>query len=114
MVLKLGVADTGCLSRDPDPDFLPIPDPGSRIPDPKSSTKERGEKKICCHTFFCSRKFHKTENDLIFEMPKKNFWPSFLRIIELFTQKFVTKLLKIWVWDPGSGSSGQKGTGSQI
>jgi hypothetical protein len=31
------VADPGCLSR--------IPDPGSRIPDPKTATKERGEKK---------------------------------------------------------------------
>jgi hypothetical protein len=28
----------------PDPDFFPIPDPGSRIPDPKTATKERGEK----------------------------------------------------------------------
>jgi hypothetical protein len=27
------------------------------------------------------------------------------RIIELFTQKFVTKLLKIWVWDSGSGKN---------
>ncbi len=28
--------------------------PGSRIPDPKTATKERGEKKISCHTFLCS------------------------------------------------------------
>jgi hypothetical protein len=45
-------------------------------------------------------------------------------MIELFTQKIVTKLSKIWVWDPGSeirkkpipdpGSRGQKGTGSRI
>ncbi len=35
-------------------------------------------------------------------MPKKNIWASFQRIIELFTQKFVTKLSKIWAWDPGS------------
>jgi hypothetical protein len=35
-------------------------------------------------------------------MLKKNIWASFQRIIELFTQKFVTKLLKIWGWDPGS------------
>jgi hypothetical protein len=27
---------------------------------------------------------------------------SYLRITELFTQKFVTNLPKIWVWDPGS------------
>jgi hypothetical protein len=48
------VEDRGCLSRIPDPDFYP-----SRIPDPKTATKERGEKKICCHTLFCSHKFHK-------------------------------------------------------
>jgi hypothetical protein len=32
----------------PDPDFYPsrIQDPGSRIPDPKTATKERGEKKF--------------------------------------------------------------------
>ncbi len=44
------VADPGCLSRIPDPDFYP-----SRIPD-----------------------------------------------LGFFTQKIVTKLSKIWVWDPGS------------
>jgi hypothetical protein len=27
---------------------------------------------------------------------------NFQRIMELFTQKIVTKLSKIWVWDPGS------------
>jgi hypothetical protein len=42
------VADPGCLSRIPDPDFYPsrITDHGSRIPDPKTATKERGEKKF--------------------------------------------------------------------
>jgi hypothetical protein len=29
-------------------------------------------------------------------------WASFQRIIELITQKIVTKLSKIWVWDSGS------------
>jgi hypothetical protein len=67
--------------------FLPIPDPGS-----KNLNKREGRKKICCHTFFCSHKFHKIENYFIFEMMKKKIWPSFQRIIELFTQKFVTKL----------------------
>jgi hypothetical protein len=37
-------------------------------------------------------------------MLKKKIWASFLRIKgELFTQKFVTKLSKIWVCDPGYG-----------
>jgi hypothetical protein len=55
-------------------------------------------------------------------MLKKKIWANFQRIIELFTQKIVTKLYKIWVRDPGSrkkpipdpGSRGQKGTGSRI
>jgi hypothetical protein len=33
---------------------------------------------------------------------KKKIWPNFQRFIELFTQKIVTKLFKIRVWDPGS------------
>jgi hypothetical protein len=62
---------------------------------------------------------------------KKKILANFQRIFELFTQKIVTKLSKIWVrdpgseiWDPGSGknlfripdlgSRGQKGTGSRI
>jgi hypothetical protein len=38
-------------------------------------------------------------------LKKKKIWPNFQRIIELFTQKIVTKLSKIWVWDPGSGKN---------
>jgi hypothetical protein len=38
-------------------------------------------------------------------MLKKNIWANFQRIIALFTQKIVTKLSKIWVWDPGSGKN---------
>jgi hypothetical protein len=92
------VADPGCLSRIPDPDFYPsrISDPGS-----KNSNKERGEKK-CCHNFLCSQKFHKIENYFSFEVLKKKM-ANFLRIMELLTQKIVTKLSKIWVWDPRSG-----------
>jgi hypothetical protein len=36
---------------------------------------------------------------------KKKFqkiWANFQRFIKLFTQKIVTNLSKIWVWDPGS------------
>jgi hypothetical protein len=63
-----------------DPDFYP--DPGTRIPDPKTATKERGEK-ISCHTFVCSHKFCKIENYFIFEMLKKKIWGNFQKIIEL-------------------------------
>jgi hypothetical protein len=35
-------------------------------------------------------------------MLNKTIWVNFQRIIELFTQKIVPKLSKIWVLDPGS------------
>ncbi len=46
--IEFSVADPGYLSWIPDPDFYPsrIPDLGFRIPDPKTATKERGEKKF--------------------------------------------------------------------
>jgi hypothetical protein len=55
------VADPGCLSRIPDPDFYPsrIPDPGSWIPDPKTATKERGEKKFVVIPFYVATNFTK-------------------------------------------------------
>jgi hypothetical protein len=46
--------------------------------------------------------FPKIENYFIFGMLKKKIWANFQRIIELFIQKIVTKLSKIWVWDLGS------------
>ncbi len=81
-----------------------ISDPGSRISDPgsKNSNERQGCNKIYCHTFFWSHKVHKIDLFFIFEMSKKKIWTNFQRIIELFTQKIVTKLSKIWVWDPGS------------
>ncbi len=83
----------------PDPGswFLPNPDPGS-----KNSNKRERWKKISCHTFLCSHKFHKIVNYFSFEVLKKKIWANFQRIIELFTKKIVKKLLKIWSWDPGS------------
>ncbi len=57
-------------------------------------------------------------------MLKKKIWANFQRFIGLLTQKIVIKLLKIWVWDPGSvirkkpipdpGSRDKKSTGSRI
>jgi hypothetical protein len=89
------VADLGCLSRFPDPGFYPsrIPDLGSRIPYPgsKISNIREGCKKLVV-IFFCSHKFHKIVNYFIFEMLKKKIWANYQRLIELFTQKIVTKL----------------------
>jgi hypothetical protein len=65
--------------RNPDPYFCP-----SRNPDPKTAT-EKGVKKISCHTFFCSHKYHKIENYFICEQIVR----------ELFTQIIVIKLSNI-------------------
>jgi hypothetical protein len=92
---------------------------GSRIPDPKTATKERGEKNLLSYLFFVATKIIK-----FLKFVRKKMCADFQRIIELFTQKIVTMLSKIWVWDPGfgirkkpipdPGSRGQKGTESRI
>ncbi len=79
----------------PDPDFYP-----SRIS--KNSNKREGGKN-CCYTFLCSHKFHKIAHYFSFDVLKKKIWANFQRIMVLFTQKIVTKLSKIWLWDPRSG-----------
>jgi hypothetical protein len=99
----------------PDPDFYPflIPDLGSRIPDLKTATKERGEKKISCQTLSCSHKFHKIVK----------IWASFQRIIYFLSKNLSlsSKKYGVGIRDPEknySGSrirvQGQKGTGSRI
>ncbi len=87
----------------PDPDFYPsrIWDLGSRIQ--KQQQKTGVKKNLLNH--FCSHKFHKTQFYFIFDMLKKKIWPNFPRIIEVFTQKIVTKPSNIWGWDPGSGKT---------
>jgi hypothetical protein len=85
-------------------DVTSVADPGclSRIPDPKTATKERGEKKLDVKPFYVATKFIKIVNYFSFEVLKKKIWANFQRIIELFTKKIVIKLFKIWSWDPGS------------
>jgi hypothetical protein len=68
------VADPGCLFRIPDPDFHP-----SRIPDPKTATKERGD--LMSYLFMYSHKFHKIVHYFTFEVLKKKIWAYFQRII---------------------------------
>jgi hypothetical protein len=52
----------------PDPDIYPfrIPDPGSRIPDPKTATKESGENKFV-NPFFVAINFTKLKIILFFK-----------------------------------------------
>ncbi len=63
----------------PDPEFYPsrISDLGSRI---QKQQRKKGVKKISCHTFFCSHKFHKIENYFIFETLKKKICANFKEI----------------------------------
>ncbi len=77
----------------PDPDFYP-----SRILDPRSknSNERKGWNNLLSYLFLSPQisqngKFFFN----FFEMLKK----------KIFTQKFVTNLSKLWVWDPGSGSA---------
>jgi hypothetical protein len=75
----ISVADPGCLSRIPDPDFYPsrIPDLGSPI---QKQQQKREVKKISCHTFLCSHKFHKIANYFSFEVLKKKIWANFQKL----------------------------------
>ena len=90
-VRQCSVADLGCLSRNPDPDMCP-----PRSPDPTPAKKKEG--KIFCSPFF-SHKYHKIENDFIFDQVKTKICANSLRIIVLFTQKLSLSS------DPGSGSA---------
>ena len=86
--------DPGCLSR-----ILIVTYPGSWIPDLGSRIQEqlqkRGVKKNFCQQFFCNHKFNKMYNYSNFEVLKKTILAKFQRIMELFTQKVVTKLAKM-------------------
>jgi hypothetical protein len=66
----------------PDPDSCP-----SRIQDPRTATKERGEKFVVPPFLY-----HKIENYFIFELAKKKIWAVLQRILELFTPKIIIKL----------------------
>jgi len=79
--------------------------PGSRIPDPKTATKERGEKNLDVKPFLCSHKFHKIAHYFRIDVLMKKIWANFQRVIELFTKKIVNKISKLWILDPGSGKN---------
>jgi hypothetical protein len=54
-----------------------IPDLGSRIPDPKTATKERGEKKLDVKPFYVATKLNKIVNYFSLEVLKKKFGSIF-------------------------------------
>jgi hypothetical protein len=82
-----------------------IPDPGSSIPDPATTTKEEGEK-LMSYLFY-SRKFH-IKIFFIFEYVRRNLEPVDIEL-KYFYPKIVIKLLKIrlgvGIRDPGSGKT---------
>jgi hypothetical protein len=61
-------------------------DPGSRIP---KQQQKRGLKKISCHSFFCSHKFHKIDNYFSFEMLKKKFGSIFKELYNFLPKKLL-------------------------
>ncbi len=115
------VADPGCLSRIPDPDFYPsrIPNPGS-----KNSNKIEGWKKNLLSYLFCSHKSHKIENNFIFKNAEEkilaNFQKDFLlKYLSVSSQKYGVGIqVPVKTYSgfriPDPGSRGQKGTGSRI
>jgi hypothetical protein len=96
------VADPGCLSQIPDPDFCPyrIPDLGSRI---QKQKQKRGVKIISGG----SHKYHKIENYIISELVKKKIWANLQRILKSFIQKMTitSQKYRFGIWDPGSGKN---------
>jgi hypothetical protein len=81
---------SGMFIPDPGSWFFPFPDPGSRIPDPKTATKERGEKKLVVITFYVATNFPKLLIILVWKCLRKKFGPFFKEL-----QKFLPKKLSI-------------------
>jgi hypothetical protein len=101
--------------------FLSIPDPRSRIPDPKTATKERGEKKIVVQPFFVATNITKFKIILFLNWRRKNlgqftkndriFYPQNCQLA-LKNIGLESGIRKKTIPDPGS--RGQKGIGSRI
>jgi hypothetical protein len=109
---------SGMFIRDPYLCPYRIPDLSSRIPDPKTPTKEMDEKKFLSY-LFCSHKYHKSENYFIFD-EEKNLG-LFTKIKELSNQKIFTNPSKnrFEIWDPEKpisdpGFGVKNGIGSRI
>ena len=75
--------------------------PGSRIPDPKTVTKERGEKKFFIILFFVVTNFTNWILCYFWNAKEKNLG-QFLKNCWSFYPKIFKMLSNIWVWDPGS------------
>ncbi len=94
--------------------FLFFTHPGSRIldSDPKTATDERSEKKFDGIPFYENTNFTKLKIILVLKL-KEKIWGQFSKNYRTFFKKIVTKLSKIWVWDPGSGENLSRIQGSK-
>ncbi len=111
----ISVADPGCLSRIPDPDFYPsrISDPGS-----KNSSKREGWKKICGQTIFVATNFAKLNIILFWIRWRKKFGPIFQESFNFLPKKLSPSPQKygFGIRDPRSGIRDREKTysGSRI
>ncbi len=103
-IVSSSVADPGCLSRIPDPDFYPyrIPDLGFRI---QKHTKERGEKFFFIKHFFVATNFTKCKIILFLNCSRKKFRPNFKELRNFIPKKLSQSSQKyeFGIRDPGSG-----------
>jgi hypothetical protein len=101
------VADPGCLSWIPVPGslFLPIPDPGSLIPDPKTATKVRGENFFFVKHFFVATNFTKCKIILFLNCSRKKFGPNFKELWNFIPKKLSLRSQKyeFGIRNPRSG-----------
>ncbi len=86
-----------------------IPDLGSRIPDPKTATKERGKIFLLLTYLLLYPQISQNCKLFYFFLLKKKFGQIFKKLENFLPKKLS---LSTGVWDPGS--RGQKGTGSRI
>jgi hypothetical protein len=105
---KYSVADPGCLSRIPDPDFYPF-----RIPD-QTATKDRGEKKLVVKPFFVATISQKCKLFYFLNAEEKNLgqfsknYRTFSKNLSLSSKKYGVGIRDpernlFWIPDPGPG-----------
>ncbi len=90
---------------------------GMFIPDPKTATKERNEKKLVVITFFGATNFTKLKIILFLKCWRKKFGPVFKELyVELFTQNLSLSSQKygFGIRDPRSGIRKKPYYGSRI
>ncbi len=79
---------SGMFIPDPGSWFLPVPDPGSRIPDPKTETKESGQKNFFIILSFVVTNFTKLNIILFLKCWRKKFEPIFKELLKFLPKKF--------------------------